>query len=348
MQVDYLIIGQGISGSILAYELLKAGKRVMVIDNHLPHESSRIAAGLFSPVTGRKMVKTWMFDEIFPEAFDYYTKLEKELNIKFFHPTPLHHVLSSVKEINDLSQHFAQREYVSLADFDHLETISQLLHCPLGTLQLNHSGWCEVNVLLETIRSFLLERNCLLTEEADVSAITRSGSAWHYNNISCDAIIFCEGHRVKQNPFFTFLDMRPVKGEIITIHAPELKLRHIIKQQHWIIPMGNDYYKVGATFDFNRVNNQPTIEGKKQLTDVFDKFFKVPYTIVKHEAAIRPAMHDRRPVIGQHPSLKGLYLFNGLGAKGVTLVPYWGKRFLSHLSTGKILPKEVSVNRFVD
>lgn len=348
MQVDYLIIGQGISGSVLAYELLKAGKRVLVIDNHLPHESSRIAAGLFSPVTGRKMVKTWMFDEIFPEAFHYYPKLEKELNIKFFHPAPLHHVLSSVKEINDLSQHFAQREYASLADFDHLETIGQLLHNPLGTLQLKHSGWCEVNILLEAIRSLLSERKCLLTEEADVTAISRSPKGWHYNHITCDAIIFCEGHRVRQNPFFTFLDMRAVKGEIITLHAPELKLTHIIKQQHWIIPVGNDTYKVGATFDFNRVNNQPTSEGKKQLTDVFEKFFNVPYTVMNHEAAIRPAMHDRRPVIGEHPTQKGLYLFNGMGAKGVSLVPYWSKRFLTHLFTGELIPKEVSVNRFVD
>ncbi|HLP33312.1 MAG TPA: FAD-dependent oxidoreductase, partial [Bacteroidia bacterium] len=202
--------------------------------------------------------------------------------------------------------------------------------------------------LLEAIRSYLLERNCLLTEEADVSAITRSGSAWHYNNISCDGIIFCEGHHVRQNPFFTFLDMRAVKGEIITLHAPELKLRHIIKQQNWIIPVGNDYYKVGATFDFNHVNNQPTPEGKKQLTDVFERFFTVPFTVVNHKAAIRPAMHDRRPVMGEHPTHKGLFLFNGMGAKGVTLVPYWSKCFLTHLSTGQLIPKEVSVNRFVD
>ena len=96
------------------------------------------------------------------------------------------------------------------------------------------------------------------------------------------------------------------------------------------------------------MNNQPTHEGKKQLTDVFEKFFSVPYTVVNHEAAIRPAMHDRRPVIGEHPTKKGLYLFNGMGAKGVTLVPYWNKLFLTHLFTGELIPKEVSVNRFVD
>ena len=58
--LDYLIVGMGLAGSALAYFLSKNGKKIALIDNNIDQTSSKIAAGLYNPITGRKMVKTWM------------------------------------------------------------------------------------------------------------------------------------------------------------------------------------------------------------------------------------------------------------------------------------------------
>lgn len=347
-QVDYLIIGQGICGSILAYELLQLGYSVMVVDQPDHTSSSRIAAGLFSPVTGRKMVKTWMFDEVFPYAFQYYRELENRLGCKFFHPEPLYHVLSSVKEVNDLSERFLRDEYLPLATFEQIPDLPLRIKAPLGTLRLNFSGWCEVHIVLDAIKELLQNKESIRFENFDYQLLNKESTRWRYAELSASAVIFCEGHHVRQNPYFRFIDMRPAKGEIITLHAPDLQLKHIIKQQHWIIPAGNNLFKVGATFDFNTINNIPTSSAIQELTKVFEQFFSTTYSIVRHDAAVRPAMHDRRPVLGEHPEHTGMFIFNGMGAKGVTQVPYFISLFLKYLIHASSLPKEVSINRFVD
>jgi glycine/D-amino acid oxidase-like deaminating enzyme len=65
MQTEFLIVGQGISGTWLSYYLQKANRSFIVIDNEQPNSASRVAAGIINPVTGRRIVKTWMIDELF-------------------------------------------------------------------------------------------------------------------------------------------------------------------------------------------------------------------------------------------------------------------------------------------
>src|SRR5690606_14851299 len=72
MEVDFLLVGQGIAGTLLSYRLIKNGKRVHVIDQPEKNTCSRVAAGLFNPVTGRNLVKTWHADQIFPEIIPFY------------------------------------------------------------------------------------------------------------------------------------------------------------------------------------------------------------------------------------------------------------------------------------
>ena len=56
MKVDYLIIGQGLAGSLLAWELIQRRCSVVVVDNG-NENASQIAAGLINPITGMRFVK---------------------------------------------------------------------------------------------------------------------------------------------------------------------------------------------------------------------------------------------------------------------------------------------------
>jgi len=89
MEVDYLLIGQGLAGTVLSQRLIRAGKKVRIIDNAKANRSSRVAAGLYNPITGKRLVKTWNADKLFPEIAPFYLGMEEEVGKKFLYQKPI-------------------------------------------------------------------------------------------------------------------------------------------------------------------------------------------------------------------------------------------------------------------
>ena len=96
IQVDTIIVGQGLCGTFLSWNLINAGQQVMVIDESIPNSATKVASGVINPVTGRRIVRTWEIERFMPFAVEAYTQLGKELgqnlisqcNILDFHATP--------------------------------------------------------------------------------------------------------------------------------------------------------------------------------------------------------------------------------------------------------------------
>jgi len=101
MEVDFLLIGQGLAGTVLSYRLLKIGKKVAVIDLPSANQSSRIAAGLYNPITGKKMVKTWNADLLFPEIEPLYSELEVLLGTTFLYKKNIYRPFLNIEEQNE-------------------------------------------------------------------------------------------------------------------------------------------------------------------------------------------------------------------------------------------------------
>lgn len=347
MNVDYLVVGQGIAGSILSYELLKQKSKIFLIDNYYPNSSSRVAAGLFNPVTGRRMVHTWMANELFSLAHSYYPKIETELGEKFFHPLPLHYLFSSVKESNDLHAKFGDMEFADWINQNPTGNKLSDIHAPLGFLELKQAGWCHVAQMLEAFKNYFEKKQYYLQEEFNYSRLKQTPAGWEYGHVKAAAVIFCEGAKATANPWFGHLPFKPVKGEIITFKSDELSLASIVKQHYWIIPQGNGIFKCGATFDFNRVDETPTQQALNELETWLTKTVKVPFKVIHHQAAIRPAVLDRRPLLGEHGTCKNLFIFNGFGSKGVSLAPYLANHFIGYLTHQNTLLPEVNHQRFL-
>jgi 2-polyprenyl-6-methoxyphenol hydroxylase-like FAD-dependent oxidoreductase len=94
MQIDILIIGQGICGTMLSWFLNKAGKSFLVIDDNNANTPSKVAAGIINPVTGRRFVYSWMIDTVMPFAAETYNEIgiffnqkiiEQKASSIFFH-----------------------------------------------------------------------------------------------------------------------------------------------------------------------------------------------------------------------------------------------------------------------
>ena len=331
---NYTIIGQGLAGSVLAYFLLKEGQNVQIFDSPDIPSSSKVAAGIYNPVTGKRLVKTWLADKIFPFLEDFYPQLEQELNAKFFHPMPLFHPFPEVA-----TQKFFKSDHVH-DDFSDFCTVSfetinhqEIVNSSLGGITMKHAGWVDLKVMLNAFREHFLERKILF--ESNVSP-----------QITENTTIFCEGFNGKFNPHFNYLPFNPVKGEILDIEIQSIDIQEIINQGVFVIPLEKNKFRLGATYKWDVLDFIPTEEGKNLLIEKYQKLMKPEMRILSQKAGVRPATKDRRPFLGMHPEIENIGIFNGLGSKGVSLAPFFAKQFVEFLVNGKELYPEVNINRF--
>lgn len=343
--IDYIVVGQGIAGSFLAWYLLKNGKTVVVIDSKNEASASMVAAGIIHPVTGRRIVKTWMADELLPFANDAYLEIETHFEEKILHPLGIVELLSAPKEYNDWMARSGEKELSGYIDnSDSVAIYEKYLQPFYRSITVNKSSWVDTNALLRTFRNYFLHLEILVEEKFKIDSINKKDTGILYQDISASRIIFCEGIDAMQNPFWLHLPFIPSKGEVLTIRA-ELNLAHILNRKIFILPLGNNLFRVGSTYSWNPIDNIPTAAGKEFLITQLKSILKIPFEIIEHKAAIRPTVKDRRPFLGLHPQHDQIGIFNGLGTKGCLLAPYFAHHFAGYLSGKNELMEEVNVRK---
>jgi glycine/D-amino acid oxidase-like deaminating enzyme len=356
LQKTYTIVGQGLAGSILAYMLIQEGQNVQIFDASEVSSSSKIAAGIYNPVTGKRLVKTWLADEIFPFLEDFYPKLETELEAKFFHPVPVFHPFADVAMQKFFKSDHVADDFSDFASAEFENTHRQeIVNSMLGGIVISHTGWVDLKVMLAAFRDYFLERGVLIetTSPPDPLSLKRGGvirrtspPLFKERGSGGEVVIYCQGFEATKNPYFNYLPFNPVKGEILDIKIPEFDIQEIVNQGVFVIPLGDNQYRLGATYTWDELDNIPTETGRNSLTEKYHKLMKPSMEILSHQAGVRPATKDRRPFIGMHPEVKNIGIFNGLGSKGVSLAPYFAKQFVDFLVYQKELHPEVNINRF--
>lgn len=345
MQVDYLIIGQGVCGTLLSRQLIRAGKKVMVVDNGNTTAAGRVAGGIINPVTGKRLVRTWLIDELLPFALKEYTAIEQELNTSIvtstdildFHYTKDANELFNVNIEKDPS--YLQKETNTNKWSDYFRfnyEIGVISPCLLINLQ----------ELLKSWRRLLLQNSSLIEDTFSINDCNIKADGILYNDIAAEKIIFCDGACGADNPFFGMLPWSKDKGEALIAAIPGLPGNTIYKQGISIVPWRDDLFWIGASHDWKYETPYPTPSFRQAVTDQLDYWLKLPYEIKDHIAALRPANVDRKPFIGFHPVYTNVGIFNGMGGKGCSLAPYFAKQFCEYLTDGKQLIPEVDVKRY--
>lgn len=346
--VDFIIVGQGLAGTVLANALQEAGQTVRIFNNAELPSSSRVAAGIFNPVTGRKLVKTWLADDIFPFLEKYYAKLENRFGQKFFHEIPIYRPFP-----NEEVRRFFQNEEI-IREFEAFATIEfenskyqGIVNNELGGVTTSHSGWVDLNTFLDVFKAYFSSKDMLVNQAFEIESLQLTeDNHLIYKKLKAGKLIFCEGFHGKDNPFFNWLPFNPVKGEVLEVEIEGVHLQEIINQGAFVVPLPDGRYKVGATYSWHELDWISTIQAREELTLKYGKLLKPPFKFIAQKAGVRPATKDRRPLIGLHPVFKQLGIFNGLGSKGVSLAPYFAKHFTEFLTEEKELASEVNINRF--
>ena len=346
MKVDYLVIGQGLAGSVLSYQLLKRKKRVLVIDQPQMRSSSFVAAGLFNPITGKKMVKTWLADELFPQLIEFYMELGRFLNCQLLHQKPIYRPFLNMGEQNEWMGKSAVSEYSKfIRKIHHTSVYGNFVDDTFGGLELNFCGYVDIAILLNQYRAYLQREAIIMEETFEEEKLVLDAWSVRYKHIEARRVIFCEGPLSDSEGYFSWLPFRRVKGELLIIE-PHEPVPVIFNRGLFILPLENGYCKVGSTYDWKDTSWDVTEKAGTQLRERLNVFFKKRYKVLDQVAGVRPATLDRRPFIGPHPEFKRLLTFNGFGTKGVSLMPYLSVKFCDFLSNGKELPEEVNINRY--
>lgn len=338
--LDYLIIGQGIAGSMLGWFLQKRGKKILIVDQFNPNSSSRIAAGIFNPITGRRFVKTWMADELFPFAENTYREIEQITDCKFYHRKSIRRRISGNAELKEVELKKSRKDYLNYLRCDSTDR-------DITEIEILQGGNVDLRSLITAMKAHFTASQSYLESEVKHEDIHIQKGHARWKSYKARRIIFCEGYRALYNPWFKQLPFTHAKGEILTINAPDLKLDDIQSRGVFILPLGENNYKVGSTYDWSDLNEVPTNKGKEELIRKIDGLINCTYSILDHKAGIRPTVKDRRSLIGIHPDCPELGIFNGLGTKGVSLSPYFASHFVDHLEDGKPLNKEADIRRFL-
>jgi len=341
MTVDFLIIGQGLAGSLLAWELLQRGCKVLIVDNN-QENASQIAAGLINPVTGMRLVKASEIDTLLPVATRCYAELTEYFQQPFYIEKPMLRILRSENEATYLEQRLADPNYQ-----DYLAAIepSGSFSTSFGLVQQQHTGYLLTQPLLTCLKSFFIANDCYRTAVVDYADI-ELGAMQSWQNIIAKHIVFCEGFQGANNPWFSWLPFKPVKGEILTLSHQAALPDKILNNGHWLIPTTNRLIRVGATFDRDNLNTLPTEQGKNELLAATRKLTsETSIDVIDHKANVRPCTADRKPFIGRHPEHPQLLIFNGFGAKGSLQIPWYSQQLAEHLLTSHALPYSCDIKR---
>ena len=343
-KVDFLIIGQGIAGSLLAHELLERGCSVLVTDPEHTATSSMKAAGIYNPITGRKMVKTWLADLLFQGLEAYYRSLEQHYHCHVLHPRPIYRPFVSVAEQNDWQGRAASPDYQPYIDELMVSSLGiPVIYDPHGGLKIKPSGHVDLPTLLEAIKKSLKSMGIFRSESYNYQELETQDDRVVYRDIIAKKIICCEGPAATTNPYWKYLPFRLVKGEIMNIEA-DLPKDIILNRGVFVLPV-HGIFRVGSTYDHKTLDFIPSPQGIKKLEEGLSKTFHGKYRILEAFAGVRPATYDRKPFIGLHPENPQVGIFNGFGTKGVSLVPFFAKQFVTYLLQENKLMPEVDINR---
>jgi glycine oxidase len=345
---ELIIVGKGLAANILALRLKEHQISYTIIGDERLSNCSRIAAGLWNPVVFKRMTSSWKAEELIRELKEFYPAAEKEHNIKFYHQRKIMKPFFSEEE----KSFWIKRTKGELKPFIDANVYSPTdehknLVIPNEYGVVDHCGNIDVQEFLDACDKLHAQTNSIVNDVFDHSQLKIDDDRVSYKEHKAKAIVFCEGHLVKNNPYFNWLPMNPVKGEILEIETNELKLEsEILNHNAFIFRTKNNTFKMGSTYEWGELNETPTEKGLNELKEKLKGLITCPYNIVKHQAGIRPSTLDRRPIIGPHPQYKNVFVFNGLGTKGVMLAPYLSKNFVYFYLNKSTLNTDVNIKRY--
>ncbi|WP_210520693.1 NAD(P)/FAD-dependent oxidoreductase [Hymenobacter terricola] len=345
---DFLVVGHGIAGATLAYVLRQRGHQVMVYDPGQENSASNVAAGLMNPVAGKRFALTWRAADLLPFAATFYRELEQRFGQPFFTETPILKLFGSLEEQNAVLTRSADQPWGDfVAGLVTSDPGLPGVNGPFGGAWLRHGGHLAVRTLLAALAAEGTRDGWLRRETFDWTRLaTSAAGATYAGRVRARHVICCEGAAAVRNPYFGWLPLTPNQGEVLDVDCADLSTAQVLNRGAYVVPVGPGKFRVGATYRWPPFSEVPTAVGREELAARLTIITDLPFTVTGQRAGVRPAVRDRRPLLGPHPTVPSLSFCGGYGSKGVMLAPRLATLLADWLDGhGEIWP-DVSLQRY--
>lgn len=346
VKTDYIIIGLGIAGLSFCEQLESHQKRFRVFDTGL-NNATAASGGVFNPVVLKRFTMAWMANEHIAGSLLFYKNLSKKLNEPILSDSTILRILASAEEQNNWVVASDKKELAPYLSSEILKNTNENIIAPFGYGKVNNTGRISPSVLLDGYKEFIRRENILNDEAFDYNQLIEENGRFDYKGVSAKRIVFAEGAAVVNNPYFPKEHIIPNKGEFLIIKAPKLRLDLLVKGPVYIIPLGGDLYKVGATYSRDDKTYEITDNAKNEIILKLRKMISCDFEIISQEAGMRPTTKDRRPLLGALPPHPNMFFLNGLGTHGIMGAPFLSKILYDHIENGVELPEEMNINRWL-
>lgn len=339
-----LIAGQGLAGTAVAWQLWEQGVPFVIVDPNEANTCSKVAAGLVTPITGKRLKLSWRIEELLPVALSFYDRIEKQLGIPFYHLLPQARLFKTPREAEIWRTRLEEPEVGPWIDPLAPDPLVDpaLFHNPYGGFQQKQSAWMDTATYLEASRAFFEQQGYWRQGRVEETALEPSPDQVRWQGESYAQVVLCRGWQEQKETshFFPWLRFDSALGVIFSIKTP-LSEDRIISGTTWMLPRGNDDWRVGSTYEFALFN--PVDTSVERLKDKLHNLLKLPYEITEVRSGVRPIVKQRQLVIGRHPTQPRIAFFNGLGSKGVLRAPFFAQMLVDHWLQGSPIDGTVDV-----
>lgn len=340
--VDYIIVGDGYTGLFLAHQLIKNNKS-FVIFSEGRKSASQVSAGIINPVVLKKFTTFWKAQEQIDFLKESLEEIKSYTGENYLINAPIHRIFHDENEQNLWLKKSTNEDLAQFLDqkFDRLNVVKN----EFLTGKVNQSARLNVSGFFAGLFGFFEKNGHLVKEKFDYTKLDPSGST--YKDFTFKHVIFCEGMGVKDNPYFSEIAVNPNKGHHIKVKLSQPIPENItIKKKHFLFPTGNGLYFYGGTYDREQLHHHIDESAVTQLVNGLSEFYPYDFEVEEVNFGFRPTVKDRRPIIGRHETFNNLYVFNGLGARGILNGCYFSRDLIRFIEEDIPLHKEVSLNRF--
>lgn len=341
-QVDYLIVGFGIAGACFAKKCLENNRSFQVVSD-IQGSASHTAAGMFNPVILHRFNPVFKAEEQMLQLKKTFKEFEDLIKQKFVHEIPVYRIFASADERRIWKEKISQD--LILQKFLNPEIIEgefPNIYSPYGFGEVTDSGWIDMSGILHSFGEMIAEN--IQHESFDYAEFNPENKT--YGIIQFQKIIFAEGVKVENNPYFSYLPVIKNKGETLIIETNAELPEIIIKSKNFLMPLGGRRWYVGATYEREAQTAEPTADNRQKLQDDLSVYFNGEYRIVEQRAAFRPTTPDRRGIIGAHPEFPDIFVLNGMGTRGTFHAPYLSEMLFAHTEFDQNIAEEFDVKRW--
>lgn len=342
---DYFIVGFGLAGLCFSEVLAQQNKKFLVFDDPDQLPSAKVAAGVFNAIVLKRFTMVNDAKAQIDLLKEFYPKIEQRLNTLFFYHVPTYRKISSIEEQHNFIAASDRPLFQEFLSSDIVFKKYKSVEAPFGYGQMKQTGYVNTQVLIDSYKEYLISNACVCEHKFDYSELNITDDFVEYQGKKAKRIVFAEGYKMKFNPFFKDLPLDGAKGELLLIQAKELDLDVILKAGLFVLPIGDNLFKIGATYDWQDKTDAPTEKAKTDLAKELTQIISCDFEIIDHFAGVRPTVKDRKPLVGRHWKYANIYLLNGLGTRGVMLGPYLSQKLFNFIEFEVPLDLDINIER---